>query len=394
MKTQTNTNVEPSRRRFIELLGGGVVLAAIPLASGCSTSMPAAAVAAWQLPPATQDLRRYILAHALLAPNPHNRQPWLADLRQANEITLVCDKDRLLPETDPFGRQIVVGCGAFIELAVMAAAQRGHRVQVQLFPDGEPDMTKLPGGSKIARLVLTPDAAITPDPLLGQVALRRTNKGVYDDARPVPQAQWAQFMSAGQEFGLLAGSVTDASQLQSVRAITRASYEIETITPRTWLESGRLIRMGPSAIEKNRDGISIMGTMPRLLTAVGLFNPLDVPVKGDSNHKRMMERWGAFETGTGYFWLASKGNGRAAQVNSGRAYVRAQLMATAAGLSMHPVSQALQEFAEVAQPYQALHRLLGFDPAANTVQMLARVGYPLAASEPTPRRDLNTLLQV
>ena len=119
-----------------------------------------------------------------------------------------------------------------------------------------------------------------------------------------------------------------------------------------------------------------------------------MPVKGDSNYKRMMERWAAFETGSGYFWLASKGNTRSAQVSSGRAYVRAQLMATAAGLSMHPVSQALQEFAEVAQPYQALHRLLGFDSAANTVQMLARVGYPLAASGPTPRRDLATMLQV
>ena len=276
----------------------------------------------------------------------------------------------------------------------MAAAQRGHRVQVQLFPDGEPDSAKLPGGSKIARLVLTPDAAVTPDPLLAQVALRRTNKGIYDSARVVETEQWEKFMSAGRDFGLLSGSVTQTSQVQSVRDITRASYELETVTPRTWLESGRLLRIGPNAIEKNRDGISIMGTMPRLLIAVGLFDPLDVPVKGDSNYKRMMERWAAFETGSGYFWLASKGNSRSAQVNSGRGYVRAQLMATAAGLSMHPVSQALQEFAEVAQPYQALHRLLGFDPAANTVQMLARVGYPMAPSEPTPRRDLATLLQV
>ena len=318
MKTQTNTNVEPSRRRFIELLGGGVVLSAIPLASGCSTSMPAAAVAAWQLPPNTAELRRYILAHALLAPNPHNRQPWLADLRQANEITLLCDKDRLLPETDPFGRQIVVGCGAFIELAVMAAAQRGHRVEVQLFPDGEPDSAKLPGGSKIARLVLTPDAAMAPDPLLAQVALRRTNKGVYDNARPVPMEQWAQFTSAAGGFGLLAGGVTQTSQVQSVRDITRASYEIETVTPRTWLESGRLIRMGPSAIEKNRDGISIMATMPRLLTAVGLFNPLDVPVKGDSNYKRMMERWGAFESGSGH---QLRSDISAATVDLGRAAI-------------------------------------------------------------------------
>ena len=102
-----------ARRRFIEVLGGGAVLAALPRASGCiSGGMPPIAVEAWT-PSAPADVRRFVLAHALLAPNPHKRQPWLADLRRENEITLVLDKDRLLPETDPFCRQIWMGCGAF-----------------------------------------------------------------------------------------------------------------------------------------------------------------------------------------------------------------------------------------------------------------------------------------
>ena len=100
------------------------------------------------------------LAHALLAPNPHKRQPWLADLRHEDEITLVLDKDRLLPETDPFGRQIWVGCGAFVELAVIAAAERGMRVDVQAFPEGEPAANQLPGGMAVARLVLKRDASL------------------------------------------------------------------------------------------------------------------------------------------------------------------------------------------------------------------------------------------
>ena len=385
---------QPNRRRFMGLVGGGIVVCASPLISGCSTELPAAAVAAWKLPSDNIDLRRYILAHALLAPNPHNRQPWLADLRKPNEITLVCDKNRLLPETDPYGRQIIVGCGAFIELAVMAAAHRGYRIDVKLFPDGEPEISKLPGGSTVARLVLVPDATLATNPLFTLIALRRTNKGVYDNARVIPQAQWDQFMSAGRDFGLQAGAVTGTNQIQSVRDIARSAYDIETLTPRTWLESGRLLRIGPDAIEKNRDGISINGIMPRLLTTVGLFDPLEVPIKGDSNHKRMIDRWASFETGSGYFWLASESNSRKAQINSGRAYLRAQLMATAAGLSMHPLSQALQEFTEAAAPYQAIHRLLGFDPASHTLQMLARVGYPIANTNPSPRRELDSLIEV
>ena len=129
---------QPARRRFIQLIGGGAVLAStVPLA-GCGDGMPDVAVRPWFERGDPTDLRRWMLAHALLAPNPHNRQPWLADLRRDGEITLVCDGDRLLPETDPFGRQIVIGCGAFIELAVLAAAERGVAVQVHAFPDGEP----------------------------------------------------------------------------------------------------------------------------------------------------------------------------------------------------------------------------------------------------------------
>ena len=54
------------------------------------TSVLLAAVAAWQPPAAPQgDLRHWLLAHALLAPNPHNLQPWQADLATPGQITLL-----------------------------------------------------------------------------------------------------------------------------------------------------------------------------------------------------------------------------------------------------------------------------------------------------------------
>ena len=122
--TQEQTSL--ARRQFIRLAGGGAILAATGSLAGCSSAMPEAAVQAWRDSGAAQaDVRRFMLAHALLAPNPHNRQPWIADLREAGKIHLLCDGERLLPETDPFGRQILIGCGAFLELAVIAAAQPG-----------------------------------------------------------------------------------------------------------------------------------------------------------------------------------------------------------------------------------------------------------------------------
>ena len=78
-----------------------------------------------------------------------------------------------------------------------------------------------------------------------------------------------------------------------------------------------------------------------------------------------------------YLWVTTPGNSRPDQVAGGRAYVRANLAAAASGVSMHPVSQALQEFPEMAVEFDALHARLGIN-APQRVQMLARVGYAAA----------------
>lgn len=390
MTNQTPPN--PTRRAAIALMGGGFVLASTGLA-GCSGAYPSAAVQPWQSAPAEEDPRRFMLAHALLAPNPHNRQPWLADLRREGEISLTCDKDRLLPETDPFGRQILIGCGAFIELAVIAAAERGFRVLVQLFPDGEPGAQELPGGRVVARLTLATDSTIARDPLFPQISRRRTNKGAYDESQPIPELSVARLLRSAQSGGLATGLVQDAAHRAQLRNITRAAFEAEVTTARTWLESAHLLRIGPGEIEQHRDGISIMGALARLASALGLYDRFEVPARGSSGFERTMEVWRPQESGSGYFWIASRGNSRRSQVDCGRLYVRAQLEATALGLDMHPLSQTLQEFPEVRPHHDAVHRRLGFDPAQSTVQMLARVGYGHKPAQASPRRALGQLLR-
>ncbi|HWP10309.1 MAG TPA: hypothetical protein VNN06_00700 [Ramlibacter sp.] len=129
-----------NRRNFIRVAGGGVIASAatLPLA-GCSLSgdYPAEAIEPWQGPRAdAADVRRWILGYAILAPHSHNLQSWLVDLRQPQEITLYCDLTRLLPETDPFSRQIMMSHGTFLELLDLAARRKGLRANVELFPQG------------------------------------------------------------------------------------------------------------------------------------------------------------------------------------------------------------------------------------------------------------------
>ena len=384
---------QPSRRAFVRLVGGGAVMAAGFGTAGCASGPPEAAVQPWRTATAETELRRFMLAHALLAPNPHNRQPWIADLREPGRIHLVCDGERLLPETDPFGRQILIGCGAFIELAVIAAAERGHAVTVASFPQGAPAGRSLPAGTVVATLTPGPAGSAPRDPLYAVIGRRHTAKTAYAAGRPLPEALTTAWAETARRHGLQAGTVTASEPLAALRRITREAYEIEAVTPATWLESARLMRIGPDAIARHRDGISMSSPMIRMLHATGLFDPMQVPQRGQSSLQRVMDHWTPYETGSGFVWLASTGNARPQQLEAGRAYVRQHLLATAAGVDMHPLSQALQEFDAMRGPYAAVHRALGVDPAQGTVQMLSRVGYSTAPAGPTPRRDLATMLR-
>jgi hypothetical protein len=245
----------------------------------------------------------------------------------------------------------------------------------------------------VATLTLGPAGSAPGEPLYASIGRRHTAKTAYAEGRPLPETLVAAWVDTARRHGLQSGTVSAAEPLALLRRITREAFEIEAVTPATWLESARLMRIGPDAIARHRDGISMNSALIRALHTTGLFDPMEVPQRGQSSLKRVMDHWAASETGSGFLWLASTGNERAQQFEAGRVYVRQHLLATAAGVDMHPLSQALQEFAAMAGPYAAVHRALGIDPAQGTVQMLVRVGYATEPAGPAPRRALDSLLR-
>ncbi len=372
------------RRRFIRVVGGGAVLAAT--ATGCSTALPPAAVQAWQGPPEdTADLRRWALGWAVLAPHSHNLQSWLVDLRQPGEMLLHCDLGRLLPETDPFSRQIMMSHGTFIELLDLAARQRGHRAEVTLFPQGEFGPRTL-DARPVARIRLVPDAA-QPDPLFAQIPRRHTNREAYAPREPATEALGAitkSLASHAVQAGFAGGARPDL--LAQHRAIADAAWRIELETPRTIMESYRLLRVGPQEIAQHRDGLTVNSPMLRAMSAVGLFDRSRAPAPDDYATTSQIQQFQQKLNATpAFFWMTTAANDRRTQVNAGRAYVRAQLAATAHGLAMQPLSQALQEYPEQAAPYARIHELLA--APGHTVQMWARLGHGPEVG-PSPRRGV------
>jgi len=102
-------------------------------------------------------------------------------------------------------------------------------------------------------------------------------------------------------------------------------------------------------------------------------------------------------TAMGFVWLSTHGNSRTDQIAAGRAHVRQQLRATDLGVGMHPMSQPLEEFAEMAPLHAAAHDLLlGTGAPRNarspTLQMMCRLGYPMAPVPAAPRRALGEFM--
>lgn len=361
------------RRKFLYILGGGVVLAATSATLWAATRDPVGARRPWEEAGRIDgaDPRRRALSFAVLAPNPHNRQPWLADLSVADEITLFCDLERRLPHTDPFDRQITIGLGCFLELLSQAAAADGYRARTTLFPEGEP-RPRL-DARPVATVRFARDETVAHDPLFAHVLARRSNKEAYDMARPVADGNLASIAAAARRAAT--GHTSDPARVADLRDKAWDALYTEMTTYDTARESVDLIRIGRAEIEANPDGIDLSGAFIEGLDMAGMLPREEMLDPASAVFAQQVPIMKApFDTAMAFLWLTTPGNTRAWQIEAGRDHVRLNLAATGLGIGMHPLSQALQEFEEMRPHYDLLRRTLGIGEG-DTLQMFARLGY-------------------
>lgn len=359
-----------SRRRMIALVGGGTILASTGAFALAVTRQPVGAARPWALAGGYGEVRRDALSFALLAPNPHNRQPWLVDLGEPGVVTLYADPARMLPHTDPMNRQITLGLGGFLELMRMAAAEAGHRVEITPFPEGE-NAAAL-DTRPIARAVFVAAPDIQADALFAAVAARRSTKEPYDTARPVPLDLLTGAGAAVQRSRFGASVAPD--DIAFWRAFSHEALRIEIETPHTYKESVDLFRIGRREVEANPDGIDFSGPLFETMHLTGMFTrEAALDTSSQAYQAGLAAVYANTDTAMGHVWLVTEDNSRAEQLAAGADWLRLNLALTRAGLSTQPLSQALQEYPEMAGPYRDIHTRLA--PNGGTVQMFARVGY-------------------
>ena len=330
--------------------------------------------------PISGDARLDALSWAVLAPNPHNRQPWLISLLGADEIVLHADPARLLPATDPFSRQIVIGLGCFVETLALAAAAQGLATEVAPFPEGA-DPRAL-DARPVARLRLAGAAA--PDPLFAAIADRRTCKAPFEARRPDPAA----LAPLAAEAARLHAEPAQAARL---RDLALRAHDVEMFTPRTLQESIDLMRIGKAEIVADPDGIDLGGPFLEGLAALGRLSRAQLADPDSAAFAQGLAMYHEM-LGATPAWLSVTGPAtRAGELAAGRRWMRVHLAATAAGLSLHPVSQALQEYPEMAELFAEIHEEIPA-PEGERLHMFARLGYG-PATPPSPRWPLETRIR-
>ena len=282
------------------------------------------------------DPRIDALAYAILAPNPHNRQPWMFDLVGEDRIDVYIDLDKRLPATDPSDRQLTIGFGCMLELLRMAAAEKGYRAALTPFPDGQP-YPRL-SGNRMAQVAFVKDESILRDPLFANVLARRSTKEPFDTAKPVDQASLDATL-AGATGRLDVGGTVDAAQRQRITDLAWLGFMIEYENDPTRKESIDLMRIGNRAVVENPDGIDMGGVQMGLFKMTGIVSHDGLNTKGSQAYNIGIDLYREIiNSAMGFAWIKAEENTRLTQLEAGRNWVRMNLAAQQTGLCIHPLS--------------------------------------------------------
>ncbi|MDD1752028.1 MAG: hypothetical protein LUQ38_02925 [Methanotrichaceae archaeon] len=339
----------------------GVVLASLIM-------QPRASSEAWDIKesdfPAngsSEEKLTFLLRYAILAPSSHNTQSWRFKVNDS-EIKVFADKNRWLSVADADQRELYISVGCALENLLVAAEHFGYGFNVTYFPKN---------GDEVALVKLHPDSSLSvhQDPRLFQsILIRHTNRMPYESKKDLEGAL-LKLRNYSADHGIQLYSTSDPKIKNAFRDLVVDSDLIQYSDVDYKSELGHWIGqgvMGPTGIN------AIIAQLAVVLLDMGkdqikkdadLVN--DTPVLG---------------------FVISKENDRESQVRSGQTFERIWLEATALGISIHPMSQAL----EVPGKKEELTKLItGSDLC---LQQAFRLGYAEPLKENTPRRPLEDFL--
>ena len=336
-------------------------------------------------PPIVQALR-----YGITAPSAHNTQPWRIEVVSDTQAQVYFDPNRLLPVTDPPGRQVHISHGTLLEMTAIAATHLGYRAEIELLPEGE--MTLADYGTKpTAHVSLFADSQVKEDPLFSQVRLRRSSR-LPHTPQPVIDHERAAIAAAANRPGVEPGWIPGERKAEALElAIDGMALEVNGHD--TYEETNLWFRFTDAEIAAKGDGLNANTTGMSGLSLLAL-RTITRPGNWHAwfNRSAFLNAFAKATRSTqALFSLVTPTNTMADWITTGRSYMRAQLTAGAHDLRFQPISQTLQEFPQMDRLREQMNAVVGVNPPAK-LQMLVRVGHTQRPAL-APRRDLQNIVQ-
>lgn len=344
------------------------------------------------------DPRVRLAAHGLLAANGHNLQPWKVRLDTKNSMVfyLYADSDRLAEEVDPFARQTLITQGTFLEYVNVAGAKLGYATAIELFPDGNYDENALVESMKtkpVAKITLT---KVEPkaNPLYDFMFLPDTNRAAYQET-PLTSEQIHQLQTINTDTDISVKIFQDKENLEKLGKYAVEGAKIESGVHRINIETANILRANEYQKNKYRYGFSVegqgtSGIMKHIMQGLITLIPSINNEKASADMFVKSTRTAVGNT-PAYAMITTKDNSRIQQVKSGMLYSRLVLAAHSLGFVMQPPSQVLEEYPEMKEQYDKIHKEYASD--GGTIQMFIRLGKPTKASLQTMRRDVRDFIE-
>lgn len=355
------------------------------------------------------DPRIKLAAHGLLAANGHNMQPWKIRLDQNNSrvFYLYADSSRISGQVDPLARQMMITQGTFLGYLEIAGARLGYHTAIQMFPQGgydEGNLLESMNTTPLAQITLN-EAAPQEAPLYDYLFLPDTNRAPYQPGKLTPeQIRVLENLTATMKpvaaDNSLEGGTLSLKILQDQENIAKlGSYAVqgaavEAGVERVMKETEAIFQ--PNEYQKNQyrygfsvEGQGTSGIKKHLMQGLVTLFPSLNSGKGSADLFVQSTR-SAVDHTPAYAMIITKDNTRVSQVKSGMLYSKLILAAQQQGFVMQPLSQVLEEYQEMSELYQGIHR--DYAPEGGTIQMLVRIGRPTKEVPLSMRRDVMELI--
>jgi hypothetical protein len=326
---------------------------------------------------------------AILAASPHNTQPWTFEVC-SDSIKLFADPDRRIGTLDALDREYHVGLGCALENLDLGLRARGYRPTVTVLPDRTnrshiATVTSIGGGDQ-------------KSPLYDAIGSRHSNRGPYTSQPVRPEVVTSLgSTTSGLDGAIVRWFTTDDERTALGSLIVQASIAIVNDGQQS-RDSYAWFRRDQADINRASDGMTLaaQGLSPVMLAATSVF-PAASRTAGDTF---WLEQTRAVQTSTAaaYGVVAVKNPRNIVQrVIGGRLLQRIHLAATLEGVGlqhMNQVTERIDRDASIGRTSQFSSdmELLLAQPGYQTLATF-RIGYPVHASSPSPRRSFADVIR-